>query len=146
MTRRPADPPIGVQLTRAARTATAAFERSMAEAGSSVSTWQVLVLVRSQEWSTQSRLAEAMGVTPATLTHHLNAMEKQGLVRRWREPGNRRSQLVELTGAGQELFEKLRGVALRHDRRLRSELSPEETAMLASLLDKLVAGLGEDPA
>ena len=62
----------------------------MAEAGGSAATWQVLLLVRSQKWDKQSSMAEAMGITAATLTHHLNALEKQGLVRRWREEGNRR--------------------------------------------------------
>ncbi|MEP6463337.1 MAG: MarR family transcriptional regulator [Frankiaceae bacterium] len=67
----------------------------MAEAGGSAATWQVLVLVRSKQWGTQSELAEAMGVTTATLTHYLNAAERHGLVRRWREAGNRREQRVE---------------------------------------------------
>jgi MarR family transcriptional regulator, transcriptional regulator for hemolysin len=86
-------------------------------------------------------MAEAMGVTGATLTHHLNAMEAQGLVRRWRETGNRRVQRVELTDEGAALFDRLRGVALRHDRRLRSTLTDAETAQLAELLDKLQAGV-----
>src|ERR687889_2158589 len=92
--------PIGLRLTRTARTVTNAFERAMAEAGGSAATWQVLLLVRTQNWSTQSAMAKSMGITAATLTHHLNALERQGLVRRWREPGDRRSQRVELTDQG----------------------------------------------
>src|SRR6476660_8233963 len=115
-------PPIGLRLTRTARVVSNAFERAMAEAGGSASAWQVLLLVRSGQWGAQSRMAEAMGVTGATLTHHLNGLEAQGLVRRWREPSNRRVQLVELTPEGQALFEKLRAVAVAHDRRLREGL------------------------
>jgi MarR family transcriptional regulator for hemolysin len=140
----PARPPIGLRLSRTARAVTQAFERAMAEAGGSVSAWQVLLLVRSEQWGTQSRLAEAMGVTGATLTHHLNALEAQGLVRRWRDPGNRRVQRVELTDAGAALFERLRHVARRHDERLRSRLDDDEVALLAALLDKLEAGLGDE--
>ncbi|HTE61962.1 MAG TPA: MarR family transcriptional regulator, partial [Solirubrobacteraceae bacterium] len=124
-----------------ARTLTNAFERAMAEAGGSASVWQVLVLVRSQQWGTQSEMAEAMGITPATLTHHLNAMEEQGLVRRWRESSNRRVQRVELTDAGIAMFDQLRDAALKHDQRLRSSLTDDEIAQLAELLDKLQAGL-----
>ena len=69
----------------------------MAQAGGSVSTWQVLLLVRSQTWDTQSEMADQLGITGATLTHHLNALERKGLVRRWREDSNRRVQRVELT-------------------------------------------------
>jgi MarR family transcriptional regulator for hemolysin len=136
-------PPIGLRLTRTARAATTAFERAMAEAGSSPSTWQVLLLVRSEQWGTQSAMAEAMGVTGATLTHHLNGLEAAGLVRRWREDDNRRVQRVALTDAGAELFDRLRGVALAHDERLRSNLTEDEVATLAELLDKLRSGLDD---
>ena len=137
----PAQPPLGLALARTARTVTQAFERAMAAEGASGSTWQVLLLVRSQEWGTQSRMAEAMGVTGATLTHHLNGLEAQGLVRRWREPANRRVGLVELTPAGEALFARLRAVAAAHDRRLRAGLGDDELAQLAGLLDRLQANV-----
>lgn len=141
MPRRPASPPIGLQLSRTARLATTAFERAMSEAGGSAAAFQVLVLVRSGEWNTQAGMAEAMGITGATLTHHLNAMEAQGLVRRWREPTNRRVQRVELTAEGAALFDRLRRVAARHDQRLRAKLTAAEAAQLGELLGKVEAGL-----
>ena len=134
-------PPIGLRLTRTARVVSTAFERAMADAGGSATAWQVLLLVRSQQWGTQSRMADAMGISGATLTHHLNALEQQGLVHRWRDAGNRRGQQVALTQAGEELFARLRQVAATHDRRLRSQLSDEQTAQLAELLEKLQAGI-----
>src|SRR3954466_10904182 len=141
MSRPPVIPPIGLRLTRTSRVVTQAFERAMAGAGGSAPAWQVLLLVRSQQWGTQSRMAEAMGISGATLTHHLNALEQQGLVHRWRDAGNRRGQQVALTEAGEELFARLRQVAATHDRPLRSQLSDEQTAQLAELLEKLQAGI-----
>ena len=141
MSSRPASPPIGLQLTRTSRAVTQAFERAMAQAGGSVSTWQVLLLVRSANWDTQSEMAEQLGITGATLTHHLNALDRKGLVRRWREDNNRRVQRVELTGDGVELFNRLRSVAVRHDKLLRSQLSDEEVEQLGALLDRLAAGV-----
>jgi MarR family transcriptional regulator for hemolysin len=134
-------PPIGLRLTRAARVVSQAFERAMADAGGSAATWQVLLLVRTQNWGTQSAMAEAMGITPATLTHHLNGLERQGLIRRWREEDNRRNQRVELTDAGAALFERLRTVAVAHDARLRRRLTDADAARLGELLDRLLAGL-----
>jgi MarR family transcriptional regulator for hemolysin len=134
-------PPIGLRLTRTARVVAQAFDRALAEAGGSAPVWQVLLLVRSAQWGTQAQLAEAMGITGATLTHHLNAMEAEGLVRRRREASNRRVQRVELTDAGAALFERLREVVVRHDERLRSGLGEEEAVLLAELLDKLEAGV-----
>ena len=135
----PATPPIGLQLARTARVTSQAFDRAMAAAGGSAAAWQVLLLVRSGQWGQQSEMAAAMGVTSATLTHHLNALERRGLVRRWREDGNRRIQRAELTEAGIALFDRLREVALRHDARVRTGLSEEELATLSALLEKLRA-------
>ena len=113
----------------------------MAAAGGSVSTWQVLLLVRSASWDTQSSLAEQLGITGATLTHHLNALERKGLVRRWREDSNRRVQRVELTEEGVAVFDRLREVAVRHDQMLRSQLTDDEVERLGDLLVRLEAGV-----
>jgi MarR family transcriptional regulator for hemolysin len=134
-------PPIGLRLARTARTVSQEFERAMADAGGSASTWQVLLLVKTQQWGNQSQMAEALGITGATLTHHLNAMEKHGLVHRWREESNRRVQQVALTQDGEAMFERLRGAAMAHDARLREGFSEEELAQLASLLDRLKASV-----
>jgi MarR family transcriptional regulator for hemolysin len=126
--------PIGLRLVRTARAVSQEFDRAMTEAGGSAAAWQVLLLVRSQQWGTQSQMAEAMGITGATLTHHLNAMETQGLVTR-RRTG--RVQHVDLTPEGAALFDRLREVAMRHDARLREGLTDAETAQLAALLGKI---------
>jgi MarR family transcriptional regulator for hemolysin len=126
--------PIGLHLVRTARAVSQEFDRAMTEAGGSAAVWQVLLLVRSQEWGTQSQMAEAMGITGATLTHHLNAMEAQGLVTRRRSG---RVQQVELTPEGAALFERLRDVARRHGERLRASLGEDGVAQLAALLDKV---------
>ena len=139
----PRTPPIGLQLGRTARAVGQAFERAMAAAGGSAATWQVLLLIRSQQWGQQSEMAKAMGITGATLTHHLNALERQGLVRRWREDGNRRVQRAELTDDGVAMFDRLRKVAVKHDARLRSNLSAEETATLSDLLGRLAAAVDD---
>jgi MarR family transcriptional regulator for hemolysin len=143
MPRPPRATPLGLRLTRTARVASQEFERAMAEAGGSAPAWQVLLLVRSGQLDTQARIAQAMGVTQATLTHHLNALEAQGLVRRWRDQSNRRVQRTELTDEGEAMFDRLRKVARRHDDRLRSILSAEEAGQLEGLLEKLESGLGE---
>jgi MarR family transcriptional regulator for hemolysin len=129
--------PIGLQLARTARSVSQEFEHAMAAAGGSASAWQVLLLVRSGQWGTQSDLAKAMGVTAATMTHHMNALEAQGLVRRWRDDSNKRVQQVELTDAGIALFDRLREAAMHHDQRLRSRLSAREAEQLTRLLRKL---------
>jgi len=133
--------PIGLRVARAARVITQAFDRALAQAGGSAAVWQVLVLVRSRQWGTQSEMAEAMGVTAATLTHHLNAMEAQGLVRRWREAREPARTARGVTAEGIALFDRLRDVVSANDRRLRSGLTDDEVEQLAALPDRLRAGV-----
>jgi MarR family transcriptional regulator for hemolysin len=99
--------------------------------------WLVLLNLKSGRAANQRELAAAVGVTEATLTHHLNAMEASGLLTRRRDPDNRRVHVVELTDDGEEAFTRLRNAAVAFDRRLRRGLSAEELATLEGLLTRL---------
>ena len=134
---RPARPPIGLQLTRAARSVSRAFDDALAEAGGSLPAWLVLISLKSQQPGTQRELAHAVGIREATLTHHLNAMDAQGLVTRRRDPANRRVHLVGLTEDGEAAFHRLRSVAIAFDQRLRHGITDDDVANLAELLGRL---------
>ncbi len=134
---RPASPPIGLHLARTAKSVSRAFDDALAEAGGSVPVWLVLISLKSQRLRNQRELADAVGIREATLTHHLNAMDAQGLITRRRDPANRRVHLVELTDAGEAAFHRLRGAATTFDQRLRAGLSDDDTAHLAGLLSRL---------
>ena len=82
-------------------------------------------------------MAEAIGIQGATLTHHLNAMEADGLVTRHRNLTNRRVHIVEMTDAGEALFHRLRAAAIAFDRQLRAGIADDDVATLARLLDRL---------
>jgi MarR family transcriptional regulator for hemolysin len=129
--------PIGLRLTRTAKTLSRAFDDALAEAGGSLPVWLVLISLKSQQLGNQRALAEAVGIREATLTHHLNAMDAQGLITRRRDPANRRVHLVELTEAGEATFGRLRGAALEFDQRLRDGISSEDVAVLGDLLGRL---------
>jgi MarR family transcriptional regulator for hemolysin len=134
---RPPRPPIGLQLTRTARSVSRAFDGALAEAGGSLPVWLVLLSLKSQPPGNQRDLAEAVGIREATLTHHLNAMDARGLVTRRRDPANRRVHLVELTAEGEATFRRLRSAAVAFDQRLRRGLSDEDVARLDGLLGRL---------
>ena len=134
--------PIGVDLNRTAKLCGRAFEDALAEAGGSRSSWLVLISLKTGQHGNQRELAETMGIQGATLTHHLNAMEADGLVTRRRDPTNRRIHLVELTDAGENLFHRLRAAAVAFDQRLRAGLSDEEVETLAGLLNRLRENVG----
>jgi MarR family transcriptional regulator for hemolysin len=133
----PAETPLGLHLTRVARTVSHAFDAALAEAGGSLSSWLILIALKTRTLANQRELAEAVGIRGATLTHHLDSMEAGGLVIRRRDADNRRIQHVELTESGAAAFQRMRSAAVAFDQRLRRGFSDEETAALGTALDRL---------
>ncbi|HKR67578.1 MAG TPA: MarR family winged helix-turn-helix transcriptional regulator [Streptosporangiaceae bacterium] len=97
--------------------------------------------MKTRNLASQRELADAVGIREATLTHHLNAMERAGLISRHRDPANRRVHVVSLTAAGDEMFMTLRSAALRFDERLRDGIGDDEIAGLRDLLGQLAANV-----
>jgi MarR family transcriptional regulator, transcriptional regulator for hemolysin len=141
----PARLPVGRQLARAAKSVSRAFDDALAEAGGSLPVWLVLISLKSRPLRNQRELAGAVGVREATLTHHLNAMDAQGLVTRRRDPANRRVHLVELTEAGEAAFLRLRDAAFAFDERLRRGLTERDINDLERLLSRLERNVTGDP-
>jgi MarR family transcriptional regulator, transcriptional regulator for hemolysin len=139
---RPVRIPIGLHLSQTARTVGRAFDDALAEAGGSTPVWLVLLNLKTQQLASQRELAEAVGVREATLTHHLNAMETQGLITRTRDPANRRIHVVALTEAGEAAFLRLRDAAVGFDRRLRDGFTDADLDELGALLGRLSANAG----
>lgn len=136
-------PPIGITLTRTAKAASRAFDDRLAAAGGSRPSWLILLSLKSQQLANQRELAEAVGIQGATLTHHLNAMEADGLIERHRDPENRRIHQVRLTEPGEKLFRQLATAAQAHDARMRTSFSEDELGTLAGLLDRLYANVAD---
>jgi MarR family transcriptional regulator for hemolysin len=137
--------PIGLRLNQAARTVGRAFDETLAEAGGSLPVWLILLNLTVRRPGTQRELAEAVGIREATLTHHLNAMDADGLITRTRGAANRRVQVVTLTDKGNQAFLALRAAAVAFDNRLRAGLDDADLATLATLLTRLSANVA-DPA
>src|SRR5215208_7587587 len=96
----PADVPIGLLVSRTAKALSRAFDDALEAAGGSTSAWLVLLSLKTAGHRTQGELAEMVGVTQPTLSHHLDGLERAGFVTREREADNRRVQKVELTAEG----------------------------------------------
>lgn len=104
--------------------------------------WLVLLNLKLNPAATQRALAGAVGVREATLTHHLNAMENDGLLLRRRDPDNRRVHIVQLTETGEALFLALRDAAVAFDSQLRHGFTEAELGRLGRLLDRLAGNAG----
>jgi MarR family transcriptional regulator, transcriptional regulator for hemolysin len=129
--------PIGRLLGSTAKIISRAFGVALAEAGGSEHVWLILMALKTTENANQRELAAVVGIQGATLTHHLNTMEDEGLVTRRRDPDNRRVHIVELTPEGEAAFLRMRSAAVDFDRRLRGDLPDEEISQFAAMLDRL---------
>jgi MarR family transcriptional regulator for hemolysin len=132
-----AEESLSLLVGRSAKALNRAFDDLLVAAGGSTPTWQVLRALSTGEHRTQGDLAEAIGVRQPTLVHHLDALERAGLVVRERADGNRRVQHVTVTKAGEALFLRLRRAAASFDGRLRAGLADADVAELRRLLGQL---------
>lgn len=137
--------PIGRRLASTAKEVSRAFGEALAAAGGSEHVWLILLALKTRENANQRALAAAVGIQGATLTHHLNGMEEGGLVRRRRDPQNRRIHVVELTPEGEEAFHRMRKAAVDFDERLRGGLSDEDLERTDAVLARLRANVAREP-
>jgi MarR family transcriptional regulator, transcriptional regulator for hemolysin len=133
----PGDESLSLLIGRVAKELSRAFDDVLVAAGGSTPTWQVLRALSAGEHRTQADLAAAIGVRQPTLTHHLDALERAGLVTRERADANRRAQRVAVTESGAHLFLRLRRAAASFDGRLRAGLDDADVTELRRLLAQL---------
>lgn len=138
--------PLGRVLWDAGNKVRRSFDASLARAGGSQSTWQILLALKQRPKANQRQIAADVGIQEATLTHHLAGMEASGLIARRRDPANRRVHLIELTQRGEDAFLRLRDAAMDFDRRLHSGIPKAETDQLRATVKKLMANLAREHA
>jgi MarR family transcriptional regulator for hemolysin len=129
--------PVGLAVSSTAKALNRAFTDELAQAGGSQHVWLILLALKQERRRTQQEIAAAVGIEGPTLTHHLDRLEKAGLIERARDLRDRRAVRVELTPAGDELFHALRKAAMAFDRRLRAGLSDDDLETFRRVLAQL---------
>jgi MarR family transcriptional regulator for hemolysin len=135
--------PLGLAVANTAKRLSRAFDDALAEAGGSRPAWLILLSLKTRAPETQRELAAAVGIEGATLTHHLDGMQRQGLVIRERLAENRRAQRVELTPKGERAFLRLRDAARRFDTRLRDGLDADDVDRMRAMLARMEENVGD---
>jgi MarR family transcriptional regulator for hemolysin len=142
----PRETPIGLLTTQVGRSLEQAFDAALTSAGGSRSIWLILLAIISGAGTTQAALAEHVGITGPTLVHHLDRLERSGLVERQTDPANRRVRTLALTDSGRTAFLGMREAALAFDAQLRSGISEAQLATLRKLLNRLRTNVKEAPS
>jgi len=86
-------------------------------------------------------LFKGLMLSSAGMTSRLDRLERRGLVKRLPDPNDRRAVLVEMTDAGRKIVDEAVAANTKRERALLGSLTTSESATLAKLLRKMLAGL-----
>ncbi len=123
-----------------------ALSRRLAEHSVSFGQWIFLRILWKEEGLSQRQLSERANLTEPTVHAALSRMEKQGLVVRRAQPGNRRKQHTFLTEEGRDLQEQLEPLAVQVNNVALDGLSEARREALRQDLIQVLENLERDEA
>jgi DNA-binding MarR family transcriptional regulator len=119
-------------------------DETLDQLGVTMSDWHVLTALR---WAGEpyrrkaGELARRADLTSGAMTSRLDALEKEGLVSRLRDPADRRSVLVELTEKGRRKHQQAMGIQAQKEALLAEALTDREKEQLNGLLRRVMLTL-----
>ena len=117
------------------------FEKQL---GISLTRYQILQFLLQQSPCNQIAVQERLKIDQAALTRHFKILEKEGLVKRRRNPENQREVLVEMTGfAREQIVTNSPKQHIKVKSQMESVLTKGEREEFSRLLEKLQSGLEE---
>ena len=125
------------QLMRATNTVTEKMHRHLLDYKLSMSQFGVLEALYHLGPLCQKDIGDKILKTSGNITLVIDNLEKRKLVKREKDPDDRRRMTVRLTEQGHELIEKIFPDHLRTANKIFSVLEPEERNSLSLLLKKL---------
>jgi DNA-binding MarR family transcriptional regulator len=99
--------PLGRQLNVAARAARGLLDATLAETGTTFSSWVVIAALSDDGPAIQKDLARRLEMIGASVVERVDQLEAAGLAVRSTPPSDRRASLVSLTDAGRELYQRV---------------------------------------
>src|SRR6201996_3184269 len=114
-----------------------AVNDEMTGCGLSMARTKVLMRLRAQGPTRQSKLAAALGLAPHSITDIVDALERQGLAERRPDATDRRAKLVAITAAGESCLGVACATRERLLRQIFGALSQDDRGHLLRLLDSL---------
>ena len=127
----------GYLLGRATDQSRAYFEALVKPLGIGRRHFSVLAVLGEEKPLSQVEMSERLGIDRNTMVILLDDLEAKALVTRRRDPCDRRAHLVTLTDAGRSVLTQSIECARRTNDEVFAPLSPDERALLHSLLSRL---------
>jgi DNA-binding MarR family transcriptional regulator len=131
----------------ASRALVAVAARSLAAAGDEVTLpqYRALVVLAARGPQGTAELAAALAVNPSTVTRMCDRLARKGLIRRYRQAGDRRSVRIALTAAGRDLVAEVTRRRRAELARLLAALAPGQHEPVIAAFRAFAAAAGELP-
>jgi len=129
---------LGLLLNRLSHSLTREFETALRPFGLGPTHLGILTALHRYGALSQTRLAAHIGIEPQQMVNLAAALETDGLIRRTRDPDDRRAWSLELTPAGATRRQQALTVATEHEQRTFAALTSHQQHVLADLLLRLV--------
>ncbi|MFZ2102620.1 MAG: MarR family transcriptional regulator [Oricola sp.] len=100
--------------------------------------FMTLLELWNEEDLTQKDLVQRLDIEQATIANTLARMERDGLVTRHENPGDRRAQLIRLTPKARALKDDAIAAAQAQNEKALAAFSPEERATFIALMTKAI--------
>ena len=126
-------------LKRAELAVRGCVEIALAAADLTPSQYFILLLIKRGGATSSAELSRAMGVLPQSMTELIAPLEKRGAIVRQADPANNRILRIELTSAGDRLFDKGTEIAIQLERELLEGFAPKDIEQLNRSFDELIA-------
>jgi len=115
-----------------------AHEETLRAWGLSWGEWKVLCCLWLGEADSPGELCEALELSSGAMTNRIDKLEVAGLVRRVRDPDDRRGVKLELTDAGRRTWTESTSAQAQKEALIASALTKAEQKQLNGLLRKLM--------
>lgn len=117
-------------------------ETVLADFGLTVWSFDMLATLRRQGPPYQLKPTELykwLMLSSGAMTNRIDRLEKEGMVTRLRDPGDRRSVIVQLSNTGVERIDAVMPVLFERENQFLADLSQIETANFIKLLQQFLA-------
>lgn len=118
------------------------FSELLAPLGLEPRQFGMLTRLAANEGRSQQAIGELMGLNPTRMVFLVDELEKQGLVERRRNPDDRRSYALYLTGQGRQKLREAQQASAAHEREIGAPLTDAQRAELAALLRQVADAQG----
>jgi DNA-binding MarR family transcriptional regulator len=130
---------VGYLIDRAARICSMIFTDELASTGLSIRAAGILLVLAEAGAASQLRVARMMRLERSTASAAADELEQAGLIRRRRDPADRRLNELTLTRRGRALVAQIKEASDATEKRLLAGLPQKDRSTLEAALSTIVA-------